>query len=79
MMAQSFEPILLDPVGHCSLSVQEPLMKIDVVPQVRHLFFSCTVRATVLARAVPSSFASRRLRTPIGAASALLGQDGYGS
>ena len=37
MTAYSSEPILLDPMVHCSLSVQELLMKIDVVPQLRHL------------------------------------------
>ena len=36
-MAQRSEPILLNPMVHCSLSVQEPLMKSCVVPQVRHL------------------------------------------
>ena len=36
-MAYSSEPVLLDPMIYCSLSVQEPLMKIDVVSQSCHL------------------------------------------
>ena len=48
-MAQSSEPVLLDPMVRSRLGVQEPLMEVDVVAQVLHLLLAVR-RAQMLER-----------------------------
>ena len=49
MVRHRLKPVLLDPVVRSRLGVQEPLMEVDVIAQVLHLFLAVR-RAQMLER-----------------------------